>query len=344
MLGILVVQGSSSTKLIMLPLSIVSQSLWLIKQLPMTLNMSINPLSLVHPSILIVKSTYSVFDSIHFISLISTALSISLSHILSLKSTLFNWNRTSRLVIIRIAYWFLSYCTFICIKNHVLVDLSVRLVCVGRKYVSERSCCCDITGFEKRKRRLLWYCWHWIRNRRWTIHRRMIHRRSLLIERIPRYRNLLPLKELQLSFRFIRRFSISIILNPPENLLQKIRTLPSYRLVILLNLNHMLFQFCPIRPRSLILGQHKFKKISQFRRIRLLKPIQIIVESLPMYPGKLLSITLILIRQKPSLKQNHPQSPNVSLERITNRKTSLLLQTINLLRRYIQMRLSSIRQ
>ena len=341
MLGILVVQWSSSTKLIMLPLPIISQSLWLIKQLPMALNMSINPLSLVHPSILIVKSTYSVFDSIYFISLISTALSISLSHILSLKSTLFNWNRTSRLVIIRIAYWFLSYCTFICIKNHVLVDLSVRLVCVGRKYVSERSCCGYITGFEERKRRLLWYCWHWIRKWRRPIHRRMIHRRSLLlIERIPRYRNLFPLKELQLSFRFLRSFDISIILNPPKNLLQKIRTLPSYRLVILLNLNHMLFQFCPIRPWSLILSQHKFKKISQFRRIRLLKPVQIIVERLPVYPGKLLSITLILIRQKPSLKQNHPQSPNISFKRIAKRKTSLLLQTINLLRRYIQMRLS----
>ena len=48
-------------------------------------------------------------------------------------------------------------------------------------------------------------------------------------------------------------------------------------LIIFLNLDDMLLQFSPVRSGSFILGQHKFKKIGQLRRVRLLKSIHVVL-------------------------------------------------------------------
>ena len=83
MFWVLVVKRTSAAKLILFPLSVIGQPLRLVKQFSIAFDVSVNPLPFVHPSILIIKSAYSMFDAIYFIPLISTALSVGLPDILS---------------------------------------------------------------------------------------------------------------------------------------------------------------------------------------------------------------------------------------------------------------------
>ena len=261
MFRILIMKRTSTAKLILFPLSVIGQPLRLIEQFSITLNMSINPLSFIHPSILIIKSTYSMFDTIYFISLISTTLSICLPNILSQSITL---SRIGCFIIIQITHWFLFYTAFVFIIDYILVNICMCFVGVGREYVAEGSGCRYITWFEN------WYwlwdhwsCvglgWMW---RRWMVEDRerlMGQGWGWIVEGIPWNWYWFFLEEQQFGLGLLRCLQFRGRFHFPKNLLQKILILFDCRLVILLNLNNMLFQFRPIRSRSLIFRQHKFQ-------------------------------------------------------------------------------------
>jgi hypothetical protein len=94
---------------------------------------------------------------------------------------------------------------------------------------------------------------------------------------------------------------------------------------IFLHLNHMFFEFKPIRPRSLILSEHELDEIGEFRRVSLLEQIDVVLQGLPMNPRILVSIALILVVKQPSFEDDHTQRPDITLKGIVLSRHLLLL-------------------
>ena len=159
MLWKFIVKSSFSTKLILSPFSIICQSFRLIVKLSVALHMTIDPLTIIHASILIVKSTFSLLDTIDFVSFIATSLGIHLSDILALWVSIKLARNNKSSALFYFVQTFIFHCAGITIKNHIFINLSVSYINTRWKYISQRSGGGYITRFEQGKSHLIWNHW-----------------------------------------------------------------------------------------------------------------------------------------------------------------------------------------
>lgn len=81
---VLIVKSASAGKLILRPMSLIGQFSRLVEKLSLALHLVEPPLTLVHASVLVVKSANPMSHSLHLVALVLTALLVSLDHVLSL--------------------------------------------------------------------------------------------------------------------------------------------------------------------------------------------------------------------------------------------------------------------
>ena len=97
----------------------------------------------------------------------------------------------------------------------------------------------------------------------------------------------------------------------------------------------MLLQLKPVRPRPLILAQHKLDQISEFRGVILLEEVDVVLKGLPVNARVLVAIALILVAEQAGLENDHAHGPDIALEGLILRGGFFLLEGLNLLRRKV---------
>ena len=112
----------------------------------------------------------------------------------------------------------------------------------------------------------------------------------------------------------------------------------------LIALHDVLLKVEPVRPGPLVPAQHVLNHILDLLGVGLAKPVNAVLEGLPMDPGQLVPVALVLVLEQPSLQDNHSQSPDITLVVVKVGDDEFLLEGSCLLGRQIQVRGGSFSQ